>query len=135
MKRAPVHVTDHAVLRYLQRLHGLDIEAVRAEIATKVWRAALAGASGVRHDGLIYRLQDGVVVTVAPLSHEPLPGRTNEADEDDGLPRTARLTRRERARLKGFKTRTLHPRRSAPNLPPGVLARVLAGDGDGDDPA
>jgi hypothetical protein len=128
MKRAPVHVTDHAVLRYLERLHGLDVEAVRAKIATTVWRAVLAGASGVRHDGLIYRLQDGVVVTVAPLSHEPLPGRSGEAEDDDGLPRTARLTRRERALLKGVNTRKFRQSRVDPRLPPGVLARVLAGE-------
>ena len=133
MKRAPVHVTDHAVLRYLERLHGLDVEAVRAKIATTVWRAVLAGASGVRHDGLIYRLQDGVVVTVAPLSHEPLPGRSGEAEDEDGLPRSARLTRRERALLKRLKTQTFRPNRTATRLPPGALARVLAGDGD--DPA
>ena len=128
MKRAPVHVTDHAVLRYLERLHGLDIEAVRAEIATTVWRAALAGATGVRHDGLIYRLQDGVVVTVAPLSHEPLPGRSGEPEDEDGLPRTARMTRRERPLLKGVKTRKFRQSRVDTRLPPGVLARVLAGD-------
>jgi hypothetical protein len=128
MKRAPVHVTDHAVLRYLERLHGLDVEAVRAKIATTVWRAVLAGASGVRHDGLIYRLQDGVVVTVAPLSHEPLPGRSGEAEDDHGLPRTARLTRRERALLKGVKRRKFRQGRVDTRLPPGVLARVLGGE-------
>ena len=30
---APLHVTDHAVLRYLERAHGLDVEAVRRHIA------------------------------------------------------------------------------------------------------
>jgi hypothetical protein len=133
VKRAPVSVTDHAVLRYLERLHGLDIEAVRAEIASTVWRAALAGATGVRHGGLIYRLQDGVVVTVTPLSHEPLPGRSGEPEDEDGPPRTARMTRRERARLKGVKTRKFRQSRVDARLPSGVLARVLGGDGD--DPA
>ncbi|PWE52134.1 hypothetical protein DEM27_32560 [Metarhizobium album] len=28
-----LHVSDHAVLRYLERAHGLDIEAVRRHIA------------------------------------------------------------------------------------------------------
>ncbi|KNY13625.1 hypothetical protein AKG11_28235 [Shinella sp. SUS2] len=32
---APLHVTDHAVLRYLERAHGLDVEAVRRHIASR----------------------------------------------------------------------------------------------------
>lgn len=30
--RPVVRVTDHAVVRYLQRVYGLDVEAIRAEI-------------------------------------------------------------------------------------------------------
>lgn len=30
-----LHVTDHAVLRYLERAHGLDVEAVRRHIASR----------------------------------------------------------------------------------------------------
>ncbi len=29
------YVTDHAVLRYLQRHHGVDVEAIRAELTVR----------------------------------------------------------------------------------------------------
>jgi hypothetical protein len=98
MKRGQ-HVTDHAILRYLERAHGIDINAVRHMIADTVREAAQAGASGVRHGGLAYRLKDGVVVTVAPISQEPLSGAALDPELAEDLPRKAVLTRRERARL------------------------------------
>jgi hypothetical protein len=42
-----VHVTDHAVLRYLERAHGLDVEAVRRHLAGRAVNAARLGAIGV----------------------------------------------------------------------------------------
>jgi hypothetical protein len=35
-----VEVTDHAVVQYLRRFKGVDIDAVRAEIASKIARPA-----------------------------------------------------------------------------------------------
>lgn len=67
MKHAAVRVSDHAVVRYLERVRGVDIRAVRAEIAEVV---ALAeehpGANGVRSGGHVYRIKNNTVVTVAP---------------------------------------------------------------------
>lgn len=40
-----IFVSDHAVLRWLQRRHGLDIEAIRAAIAARVAPLASAAAS------------------------------------------------------------------------------------------
>lgn len=42
-----IHVTDHAVLRYLERAHGLDVEAVRRHLAGRVENGARLGAVGV----------------------------------------------------------------------------------------
>lgn len=68
MKHPRTHVSDHAVLRYLERVAGFDIEALRREIGRKVDRAAVAGASGVVIDGMVYKLvgalPDCTVVTV-----------------------------------------------------------------------
>lgn len=36
------YVSDHAVLRYLERVHGIDIEAVRAEMMVPGVDAAIA---------------------------------------------------------------------------------------------
>lgn len=65
MKKPRVHVTDHAVLRYLERAQGVDIEAVRTEIGRAV-DVALDhdGATGVIVGGLTYKLQGLRVTTV-----------------------------------------------------------------------
>ena len=43
-------VTDHAVLRYLERQHGLDVEAVRRHVAGLAVNGAVLGAVGVAVD-------------------------------------------------------------------------------------
>jgi hypothetical protein len=48
-----VVVSDHAVLRFLERVHGLDIEAVRAEIA---WRAERGAAAAEVIGEMQYRI-------------------------------------------------------------------------------
>lgn len=58
-------VTDHAVLRYLERARGVDVEAARAEIAAKVARGVAAGAAFVTHDGLRFVIRSGRVVVTA----------------------------------------------------------------------
>jgi hypothetical protein len=40
-----VTVTDHALLRWLERVQGIDIEAVRAEIAARAERCVAAAES------------------------------------------------------------------------------------------
>lgn len=42
-----IHVTDHAVLRYLERAHGLDVDVIKAHIAGRVATGARLGAVGV----------------------------------------------------------------------------------------
>lgn len=66
MTRTPPNhiVSDHALLRELERVHGIDVEAVRRDIARKVARGLAQGAVGVVHDGVRYILRGGHVVTV-----------------------------------------------------------------------
>jgi hypothetical protein len=57
-----VAVTDHALLRYIERGMGVDIEK-------GVREAVLAGANSYRKDGLVYRITeqangDRVITTV-----------------------------------------------------------------------
>lgn len=61
----PPSVSDHAVLRYLQRAHGLDIEFFRRHIATLCANGARYDASAVAVDGVKFVLVDGTVTTVA----------------------------------------------------------------------
>lgn len=75
-RRAPpqlIDVTDHALVRFLDRAVGFDVEALRAMIATSLARAATKAGSiaqdryEVRADGLRYVVRDGALVTILPL--------------------------------------------------------------------
>lgn len=61
-----VLVSDHAVLRYLERVGGFEIEALRQQIADRLEPAASTGAESVVIDGFRYVLRSdsgGPVVT------------------------------------------------------------------------
>lgn len=64
-----VPVTDHAVLRYLERVAGVDVQALRATIADHCARHQ--GAPCVKAGGARFLLRDGVVVTC--LADETVP--------------------------------------------------------------
>lgn len=84
MKRSPVlpFITDHAVVRYLERVKGIDIDAVRAEITAVVRRGVSYGAQSVILDGMRYRLEGQHVVTVIEKKIGPaLPRMQSEDDK------------------------------------------------------
>lgn len=57
--------SEHALLRFIERVHGLDVEAIRAEIMSPNIVAALkTGATGVTVRGVKFIAKDGVLVTV-----------------------------------------------------------------------
>ena len=60
MKRREItlKVTDHAVLRYLQRRHDVDVEAVRRHLAGLSVGAAQLGAVAVRVEDVRIFLQE-----------------------------------------------------------------------------
>ncbi len=64
MKKPIATVSDHAVVRYLERVMGMDIERLRREIGHRVDRAAGMGACGCILEGFEYRLKEGTVTTV-----------------------------------------------------------------------
>lgn len=70
MKKPRAHVTDHAVISYLERVLKIDVEAHRREIGRKVDHAMELGASSVLLDGMRYHLRDGKVTTVMPKSSQ-----------------------------------------------------------------
>lgn len=57
-------VSDHAVLRYMQRVLGCDVEGVRRIIADDCAAAIAMGAISVVKGEIQYRLSDGRVTTV-----------------------------------------------------------------------
>jgi hypothetical protein len=65
-----LRVTDHALVRMLERGGRLDVEALRAELTSSLERAVAAarlmGATRVHihADGLVYVVEDDTLVTV-----------------------------------------------------------------------
>ena len=69
--REPIRVSDHAVLRYLERGMALNVEAVREHIAAVCSTPAAFGAVAVRAEGLRFELANNVCVTVRPDGQGP----------------------------------------------------------------
>lgn len=65
--KAEIRVPDHAVLRYLERAHGLDIAAVRNHLAGRAMTGVQLGACAVIIEGVKLVLKDGVLITVYKL--------------------------------------------------------------------
>ena len=59
-----VEVTDHAVVRWLERAKGIDVAALRREIADLCEPAMLLGAVSVRVSGVKFQLAGNRVCTV-----------------------------------------------------------------------
>jgi uncharacterized protein YlxW (UPF0749 family) len=58
-------VSDHAVVRYLERAMGFDIDAVRDAILTDLVKSAMAaGVVSVTQDGVKLVIRDNRVITV-----------------------------------------------------------------------
>ena len=59
------YVTDHALVRYMERVLGYDVEAIRKSMVTPdVITALHIGASKVNIHGIEFRCSDRKVVTV-----------------------------------------------------------------------
>lgn len=61
MSDEPVRVSDHAMIRYMERVLGMDVEQLRAHIAEGVRRHQ--GAPCVRTIGARFLMVNGRVVT------------------------------------------------------------------------
>lgn len=66
ISKEPVRVTDHAVIRYLERAMGLNIEIVRDHIASLCAGPAAYGATALRAEGVKFEIVNGAVTTVVP---------------------------------------------------------------------
>ena len=72
-----IRVSDHALVRFLERAGELDVPAVRRAIADSLDRsiraAEMVGACDfqIHADGLIYVVCDSVLVTIKPAGARP----------------------------------------------------------------
>ena len=61
---AKPRVSDHAVIRYLERKYGFTFEDIRKELLTDAVRQAMdAGADGIRMNGGVLKIRGRTVVT------------------------------------------------------------------------
>lgn len=57
-------VSNHAILRFLECVYGVDVEAVRKRILTPMVAAAvIAGAKRIKVEGMTFVIENGVIVT------------------------------------------------------------------------
>lgn len=70
-------VTDHAVLRFLERARGFDIEAVRQHIAETCAEAAAAGAASLTVGAVRFEIttSTNTVVTCTPARRLVTPSK------------------------------------------------------------
>lgn len=77
-RRDVVRVSDHALLRFLERAGGYDVEGFRTTIETSLKRAITAandiGSTDliILADGLTYVVKNNVVVTILDAATMPL---------------------------------------------------------------
>jgi hypothetical protein len=65
-------VSDHALLRFIERVMGVDIESFRDRILTDTVRDAIAmGATAVVVEGVRLKIQDNTIVTVLDKREKP----------------------------------------------------------------
>lgn len=86
MKKPVALVTDHAVLRYLERVKGVDVEAARLDLGLKVDAAIEAGAAATVSDGIRYVLVENRLISCVPVKSTPPHGRANrrrKREEDE----------------------------------------------------
>jgi hypothetical protein len=73
-----IHVSDHALLRVLERVHGLDIDALRTTLAAELERARQAAAQiqspnyRVVMGEFVYCIKNETLVTVLRRPGLPL---------------------------------------------------------------
>jgi len=58
-------ITDHAFVRYAERVLGLDVDGMKTYmLSPEIIAAIRGGASGIQKDGFTYVIDGGKVVTV-----------------------------------------------------------------------
>jgi hypothetical protein len=95
-------VSDHALVRYIERVQKINLDPLRKEITDKVEIPAMAGAARVTVDGVVFEVRDRTVVTIAdtdsikkfrrspPNKHRSNRGAGHDPDQHERQKRLAR---------------------------------------------
>jgi len=65
-KPQDIKISDHALMRYIERFYGINLDAVREEIIGHTRDAINSGANGVQVNGFLFQIspQTRTVVTI-----------------------------------------------------------------------
>lgn len=66
-RRLTITVTDHAVVRYLERVLGMNVGAIREQIEDDCRAAMSVGAASLKKDGFQYHFEGATVLSVTPV--------------------------------------------------------------------
>jgi len=69
-KFTPV-ITDHAMLRFLERVHGIDVHAIRRQLYDMIGEQLSTGATCWRVGDIEFRAERGTLKTVIDKSDNP----------------------------------------------------------------
>ncbi|WP_420324614.1 hypothetical protein [Mameliella sp.] len=85
MKKPRHRVTDHAVLRYLERVQGIDIEALRRELGARIDAACedFEGMCAVNIEGISFRRSQNGIVTTCFEQNRPDKGHSGPPRKRD----------------------------------------------------
>ena len=70
MKKPKIHITDHALVRYLERVLLVDVEGLRHRIGREIDACLIEEMpkpSGVSVNGVSYRLKGNSVTTIVAV--------------------------------------------------------------------
>ena len=66
-----IRVSDHAIVRYLERHYNFDVDFIRDEIfPPRIQGMVAAGARGYKLNGMEFVVSNGVIVTSKPAKKE-----------------------------------------------------------------
>lgn len=78
MKKPIVHITDHALVRYLERVLLVDVDGLRRRIGREIDGRLIEGMPdpcGITVNGVTYKLKGKSVTTCVPAKRRKRPTR------------------------------------------------------------
>ncbi|MCW4115642.1 hypothetical protein NPA31_011775 [Aurantimonas sp. MSK8Z-1] len=97
-----VEVTDHALVRYLERVHGVDMDAFREELAALAQPFVDARVSCAPVGAVWLRIEDNRLITVTPSKPRLHVGHDHQ-DRNGSAASTEPLNWKARERKRGRK--------------------------------
>lgn len=86
IKKLNFRVTDHVLLRYMERMLGVDVADFRKRLHAKLEPAAMAGATQIETSGMIFKFSHGPhdisVTTMWPADGPPSKKRPPLSGDD-----------------------------------------------------